>query len=133
MDRIPKRVMDSLKARFPQAEIRKWTREEEGGTVLYDIEFRQEGRKCEADIKEDGTIHNWEKEIAARDLPDVVRRTVERKYPKGVFTEIMAITAVTSGKETLEGYEIVVKTPDKGETEVTVAPDGKILEESGAR
>ncbi len=132
-DEIPKVVMDALKAKFPKAEIHKWTKEKEGNIVVYDIEFKQEGRKFEADIKEDGMIHNWEKEIAVKDLPDAVKKAVQEKHPKFTPQEIMEITAVKDGKDELEGYEIVLETADKKEVEVTVAPDGKILEDSGEK
>lgn len=133
LDKIPKVVMDALKAKFPKAEIHKWTKEKEGDIVIYDIEFKQEGRKFEADIREDGTIYNWEKEVADRDLPEAVKKVVETKYPKSTIKEIMEITAVNDGKDALEGYEIVLETADKKEVEVTVAPDGKILEDSGEK
>src|SRR5262245_51932134 len=55
-DEIPKKVMDALKAKFPKAEIDKWTKEKEGDKIVYDIEFKQDGKKFEADIFEDGTI-----------------------------------------------------------------------------
>ena len=45
---IPKKVMDALKAKFPKAEIHKWTKEKEGDAVVYDLEFTEAGRKCEA-------------------------------------------------------------------------------------
>lgn len=131
LDRIPKVVMDALKARFPEAEIQKWAREKEGDILVYDIEFKQQDRKFEADIKEDGTIHNWEKEIAAEDLPEAVMKAVETKYPESTIQEIMEITAVTEGKEALEAYEVVLETADNKEVEVAVAPDGEILEDSG--
>lgn len=83
-----------MKAKFPKAEIHKWTKEKEGDIVVYDIEFQQEDRKFEADIKEDGTIHNWEKQIPVKDLPDAVRKAVETKYPKAALKEVLAITAV---------------------------------------
>ena len=130
LDKIPKKVMDTLKAKFPKAEIHKWTMEKEGDKVVYDIEFKQEGRKFEADIFEDGTIHNWEKEIAAKDLPDAVKKAVDKKYPKSTIKEVMEITDVKDKKEMLEGYEIILDTADKKEVELTVAPDGKILEDS---
>ena len=133
LDKIPKKVMDALKTRFPKAEIHKWTKENEGGNVVYDIEFKQEGRKFEADIKEDGTIVNWEKEIAAKDLPDAVKKAVDKKYPKATLKEIMEITEVKDKKEALHGYEVVLLTADRKRVEVTVAPDGKILEDSGAK
>jgi hypothetical protein len=131
LDKIPKVVMDALKAKFPDAEIHKWTKEKEGDIVVYDIEFKQQDRKFEADIKEDGSIHNWEKEIAAEDLPEAVKKAAEEKYPNSIHKEIMEITAVKDGEDALEGYEIVLETADKKEVEVTVAPDGKILEDSG--
>jgi hypothetical protein len=134
LDKIPKKVMNTLKAKFPKAEIHKWTREKEGDIVIYDIEFKQEGRKFEADIKEDGTIHNWEKEVAVQYLPDAVKKAVEKKYPNSVLKEIMEITAVKNGKDEREGYEIVLETAGKkSEVEVMVAPDGRILEDSGKK
>jgi hypothetical protein len=132
-DKIPKKVMDALKAKFPKAEIDKWTKEKEGDKVVYDIEFKQEGKKFEADIFEDGTIHNWEKEIPAKDLPAAVTKAVEKKYPKATMKEVMQVTEVKDGKEALEGYEIVLETADKKSVELMVAPDGKILEDSSEK
>ena len=130
LDKIPKKVMDALKARFPRAEIHKWTQEKEGDAVVYDIEFKEGDRKCEADIKEDGTYVNFEREVAARDLPKAVTEAVEKKYPKAKMKEIMEITDVKGKDEKLEGYEIVLETADKKEVEVTIGPDGKVLEDS---
>jgi hypothetical protein len=133
LDKIPKAVMDALKAKFPKAEIHKWTKAKEGDDIVYDIEFTQAGRKCEADIKENGTYINFEKEIAAKDLPAAVSKAVDARYPKATLKEIMEITAVVGKAEKLEGYEIVLTTADKREVEVTIAPDGKILEDTGAK
>ncbi len=130
LDKIPKTVMDALKAKFPQAEIRKCTKEKEGDIIVYDIEFTQNEQKLEADIKEDGTIHNWEKQITAKQCPKAVKRAAKKAYPKSTFKEIMEITAVTDGKDALEGYEIVLETADKKVLELMLAPDGKIVEES---
>jgi len=132
LEKIPQIVMGALKAKFPKAEIQKWTKEKEGDIFVYDIEFQQEGRKFEADIKEDGAIHNWEKAIEIKDLPEAARKAVEAKYPNCIIKEIMEITAVHDGTDALEGYEIVLQTADKKDVEVTVAADGKILEDSGA-
>jgi uncharacterized membrane protein YkoI len=132
-EKIPEKVMSALKAKFPKAEIEKWTQEKENGVVLYDIEFKQANQKFEADIKEDGSIHNWEKQVAVQGLPAAVRKAVESRYPKGVIKEVMAITEVKAGKEMMEGYEILLDAAGGKEVEVTVAPDGKILEDSGQK
>lgn len=129
--RIPKKVMDGLHAKFAAAEVDKWTKEKEGDIFVYDIEFKRGGEKFEAEIKEDGTIHNWERAISAKDLPAAVKKAVEKNYPKAIMKEIMEIKTVKEGNDELEGYEIVLRVRDKKEVEVTVAPDGTILEDSG--
>ena len=97
-DKIPKAVMDALLAKFPKAKIDKCTKATEGGTVVYDIEFKQEGRKCEADIKEDGTYINYEQAIEAKDLPKAVKEAIDKKFPKATLKEIMEETEV-KGKD----------------------------------
>jgi uncharacterized membrane protein YkoI len=133
VDKIPKAVMDTLKAKFPKAKIDKWTKETENGKVMYDIEFKQDGRKTEADIAEDGTLLNFEREFDAKDLPKAVTEAVEKKYPRSKIKEVMEITDIKDKKEVHGGFEIVLKTADKKEVEVTVAKDGKVLEDSGAK
>ncbi|MBA4063351.1 MAG: hypothetical protein C0501_06495 [Isosphaera sp.] len=131
-DKIPKAVMDALQAKFPKAKIDKCTRAKEDGAVVYDIEFTQDGRKCEADIKEDGTYINYEKEIPAKDLPKAARDALDKRYPKATFKEVMEETEVKGKDEKVAAYEVVLETADKKEVEVKVSPDGKILEDSGA-
>lgn len=134
LDKIPKAVMGALKAKFPDPKIRKWTKETEKGKVVYDIEFTtKDGKKAEADIFEDGTIENYEMEFDARKLPKAVTAAVEKKYPKARMKEVMEITEIKDGKESHGGFEIVLETADKKDVEVTVAKDGKILEDTGEK
>ena len=130
-DKIPSNVMAVLTAKFPQAKIDKWSKEKEDGREVYDIEFKQGDRKFEADIFADGTIHNWEQQVAPGDLPPAVVQAVNKKFPHAVLKEVMAITDVKNGAEQLEGYEIVVQRRLKKDMEITIAPDGKILEGPG--
>lgn len=132
LDKIPKAVRDALAAKFPGAKVVKWGKETEGGKLVYDIEFTQNGRKAEADIAADGTVQNFEREFAAKDLPKAVTDAVAKRYPKAKTKEVMEITEIKDGKEVHGGFEIVLETADKKSVEVTVAKDGKILEDSGA-
>lgn len=131
--KIPNKVMEGLKGKFPHPVIENWTREKEGGMVLYDIEFKQEGQKFEADIKEDGSIDNWEKAIQSKDLPTAVRNAVGKKYPNSSIKEVMQTMVIKNGKDQLEGYEITLRTDSKKHVEVTIAPDGNMLEDSGVK
>src|SRR5262245_54260920 len=55
-DKAPPIVMDSIHSRFPGASVTNLEREKENGAIVYDFELKQNGRKYEADVKEDGTI-----------------------------------------------------------------------------
>lgn len=130
-DKIPKAVMDALLSKFPKAKVDKCTKAKEGDDVVYDIEFKEGTRKCEADIKENGGYINFEKAIEAKDLPKAVKDAIEKKYPKFSLKETMEETEVTGKDEKLSAYEVVLETADKTEVEVRVSPQGEILEDTG--
>jgi hypothetical protein len=132
-EKLPQKVMDALKAKFPKAVIKKWDKEKEGDDVVYDVEFEVGGVKYEADIKEDGTILEYEKEIAIKDLPKAVTEAIEKKYPKSKLEEAMEITKIKDKKESPGGYEVTLETKDKKKVEVTVSAEGKILEDSSEK
>ena len=124
----PAAVMQTLRTRFPDAEIQKWSKETVHGVVLYDVEFTQHGHKLEADIRADGSVDNWESEVQLQDVPAAVRQTIQTKYPGATVRTILASNAVRDGKDELEGFEVVLATKDGKQVEITVAPDGKVLE-----
>jgi hypothetical protein len=133
LDKIPKAVMNALHSKFPKAKIDKCTKAKEGNDIVYDIEFKEGTRKCEADIKENGTYINYEKAINAKDLPKVVRAAIEKKYPKASLKEVMEETEVHGKTEKRSAYEVIVVTAEKKELEVRVSPEGKILEDKGEK
>jgi uncharacterized membrane protein YkoI len=130
---IPKKVATTLLAKFPKAQIDTWTKEKEGDAFAYDIEFKQDGHRFGAYIKEDGTLLSWEREVAVKNLPRPVAAAVDRKYPKSRIKEAMEGFEVKDGKDVLDSYEVVVETAEKREVELTIAPDGRILEDSGEK
>ncbi len=129
---VPAKVRAALEARFPGAEIREWSQEKEGDIVVVDVEFEVDGRKLEADIKEDGTLHNWEQQIPESDLPAAVRNAVASRYPGAALKEIMETRAVREGEDVIEEYEIILATGAARDVEVTLAPDGTFLEDAGS-
>ncbi|HJQ97449.1 MAG TPA: hypothetical protein VJ826_03990 [Candidatus Polarisedimenticolaceae bacterium] len=125
----PAPVVEALHKRFPGATIEKWSKENEHGVVLYDVEFLQDGHKLEADVKQDGTIDNWEREIPESELPEAARAGALAAHPGAKILQVMACTRVAGGRDELEGYEILLQPPKGKKAEVTVAPDGKVLED----
>ena len=131
-DQVPKAVMNALLAKFPKAAIDICVKATEGGEVIYDIEFKQEGRKFEADIKANGTYLNYEQAIEITALPEAVIAAIEKRYPRSVLKEIMQETEITGKTEQLSAYEVIIDTVGKGQVEVRVSPEGKVLEDTGA-
>lgn len=132
LDKVPKKVMDAVKARFPGAELTSVEKETEDGKVVYDIELKHKDRKYEMDILEDGTVVEIEKEISAKDLPEAVTRSLEAKFPKATIKEVMEMTKVIGKEEKLYGYEVELVTADKRKLEIEFAPDGTILKSEKA-
>jgi uncharacterized membrane protein YkoI len=127
LDKVPQKVMEAVKARFPGAELTSVSKETADGQVIYDIELKHQGRKYEMDIKEDGTVLEVEKEIAVKDLPAPVTKALLAKYPNATIKEIMEVNLVKGKQETPDHYEVLLVTADKKELEVEVSLDGKTV------
>ena len=127
-DKLPQKVKDTLKTRWATAKITVATKTMENGAVVYDIEMTQDGKKREADIKEDGSIVNFENEIAIKDLPKAVADAVKAKHPDAKIKEAMETLVIKDGKDTVDEYEVLLVTGDNKEVELTVSPDGKKIE-----
>ena len=131
LDKVPKAVMDSIKGRFPNCEIASVEKEKEDTKIVYDIELKHEGRKYEMDILEDGTILEVEKEIALKDAPEALIKTVKEKFPGATIKDVMEVNKVKDKKETPDHYEVTIETADKKTQEVIVSLDGKEVKTEG--
>ena len=131
LDKVPKKVMDAVKARFPGARITSVEKETADGKVVYDIELTQKGRKYEMDILEDGTVLEVEKEVPAKDVPEAVTKALKAKYPGATVKVVMEVNKVKDRKETPDHYEVTLETADKKEVEVIVSLDGKTVKGPG--
>ena|SRR5438552_14500331 len=125
-DKLPQKVKDALKARFPGYMVTQATKELENGQVIYDIEMTVGGKKHEMDCKEDGTIVDIQNEIDAKDLPAAALNAIKAKYPGSTIKEVGEILVVKDKKETRDHFEVMIETADKKEMELTVSLDGKI-------
>ena len=128
--KLPQKVMATLKARFPGASITTATKTVENGGIVYDVEMTRNGRKHEMDVREDGSIVNFENEIGVKDLPRAVIEAVNAAYPQCTITEAMEVMVIKNQKDTVEEYEVLIVTAGKKELELTVSPDGKSIEAS---
>ena len=126
--KLPPKVADAVKLRFPGATITQVTKETENGEIVYDIEMTRAGKKHEMDCKEDGTLIDLQNEVPASELPAGAADAIKKKYPGSSIKEVGEILVAKDGKETKDHFEVIIQTADKKETELTVNLDGTIEE-----
>src|SRR5262249_1379676 len=131
IDKVPKKVMAAVKARFPGAKITTAGKGTTDGKVVWDIELTLKGRKYEMDIQDDGTVLEVEKEVKGDEVPEGGTKALKAKYPKAKVKVIMEVNKVKDKKEVPDHYEVTLETEGKKEIEVIVSLDGKSVKASG--
>ena len=130
LDKVPKAVLETVKKRFPKAEVKEASKEVTDGKTFYEVTLKQDDKNIDATLTPEGEITTIEKEIAFKDLPKAVAETFEKKYPKAKYTIVEEVIKVKDGKETLEYYEALLVTADKKTFEAEVLPDGQFKGET---
>ncbi|HYT92197.1 MAG TPA: hypothetical protein VEL76_26010, partial [Gemmataceae bacterium] len=126
LDKVPKAVMDTVKARFPGAKLIGASSEKTGDKLIYEVELEFKGLHHDVTLEPDGKLTLIEREIAFKNLPKKVQKTLQKANPKATYKLIEEVIKVAGGKDTLEYYEAHLETADKKEVEVIVLPDGTL-------
>ena len=128
LDRVPKAVMDSAKAKFPGAQIKVASEEtEDGKPPVYALEMKHHRHNVDVTFKADGTVVLVETAVPEKELPKVVRRAVVHRYPGA---SVMGAESVKKGpevKKQADYYEFYLMTADEKPALVQVDPNGKVL------
>src|SRR5437764_9808159 len=82
LTKVPRPVLEAVKARFAEAKITGVTKEKEDGKTVYEVTIKDKGQNVDVTVTPEGTITLIEKTITAKELPKAVARTLEEKYPK---------------------------------------------------
>ena len=127
LDKLPKPVLNAVKARFPRAELKGAGKETEDGKTVFEVALVNQGQKIDVTLTADGKIAEMEKEIDATKLPKAVSGALDGKYPKAMYKRVEEVIKVEGGTEKLAHYEVLLVTADKKTVEVEVGADGKIL------
>lgn len=123
LDKVPAKVKEAVKAKFPDAEIVAAEKEKDKDKTIYELNIKVKGQEIDVELTEDGKIISIEKTIAAKDLPKVVAEALEKKYPKAEITKAEEIT-----KDDKTSYEMLIKVGGK-KLEVVFDAQGKFIEE----
>lgn len=123
---VPKGGVEAVRAMFPHAKIEGAAKETEDGKTVFEVTLKQKGLNIDVTLDTDGKIQLVEREIAAKDLPAAVKKTLEAKYPKASYKVVEQVDAMKNGKPQLDFFEAHLVTVEDQSIEVAVAPDGKI-------
>jgi uncharacterized membrane protein YkoI len=125
LDKVPKPVMDAVKAKFPDAKLTGAAKETEGGKTIFEVAFTFKGHKYEVECSADGAFVAIDKQLDAKELPKAITKTLEEKYPGAKYDVIEEVTK----NDKIAEYEVELTTADKKKVEVVLDPFGKILKE----
>jgi hypothetical protein len=128
LDKLPKAVVDAVKAKFPKAEMKSAMKEKEDGKITYEVTIADGETKVDVDVTEAGVITGFEKAVALKDLPKVITDAVAAKYPACKAKSGEVVYTIKDGKDVLSYYEVTV-TVDGKDVELEILEDGKLKSE----
>src|SRR5262249_17356136 len=124
LEKVPKAVMDAVKARFEGAKLLGATTEKEDGKTVYEVSLTYKGHHHDGTLQTDGKILSIERTIPAKDLPNAAAEALAAKSPKATYK---IVEELLKGDGKLHAYEALLVTADKKKLEVVLDPDGKVL------
>jgi uncharacterized membrane protein YkoI len=127
LDKLPKAVLDAVKVKFPNAEIKKAATEIEEGKRVYEISLTYRQHNYDVTFTAEGKITDVEKQIDAKELPKTVAKALGAKYPKATLTRVEELS---KGDDKVSGYEVLLVTAEKKKFEVELDARGKIIKET---
>ncbi len=127
LEKLPKAVTAAVKKAFSKATLVSALQKKEDGETLYEVTVKENGKRIEITLEEDGEIEEIEKEIDLKDLPKAVTDALKAKFPQATLKSAEAEYDVDDGKQELESYEVKLVTADQKKVEAKVKPDGTIV------
>jgi uncharacterized membrane protein YkoI len=127
LDKVPKAVSETIKKRFPKAEVTSASKEAEDGKTVYEVQLTDAGHKCDVTVTPEGQLVSIERTIAEKDLPKTTAATLKEKWPGAKYEIIEEVIHVKDGKESMDYYEVLMTTADKKKVEACVDASGKVV------
>lgn len=122
LNKLPKAVVEAVKAKFAGATLVSAEKEKEDGKTVYEVNIKHKGHTIEVTVTPEGKIVSVEKTIKANELPEAVATALKKKYPRAT---IKVIEELSKGDK-VTGYEVLLVTAGKKTVEVVFDPSGKI-------
>jgi hypothetical protein len=125
LDKLPKPVVDAVKAKFPKAKMESAVKSTADGKTMYEVTLKAGALGIDVTLTDAGKITQIERELEAKDVPKVVAEALEKKYPQAAVKRIEEL----SKDNKIVSYEMLIDTAAKKTLEVYFDPAGKFLQE----
>jgi uncharacterized membrane protein YkoI len=122
---LPPVVTKAIKAKFPQAEIKSAEKGEEEGKPIIEVTIISDKHSIDVTLSPKGEILSMEKTLKMNELPKVMKKSLNAKYPHSTVKLIEEVWE----HDKLTGYEGTIITTDKKSVEVNFDPKGKLIED----
>jgi uncharacterized membrane protein YkoI len=128
LEKVPRPVLDAVKARFKDAKLTGAAREKEKDQWVYEVSLTEKGKDKNVDVTltPEGELLTIERAIDAKDLPKAAAMVLGNKYPRATYKVVEEIIKVEKRQEKLDFYEVLLVAADKKTFEVQVTAEGKI-------
>jgi hypothetical protein len=105
---VPRAVLDATAARYPNADMTNFAREEESGKTTFEVQLKVNGARIEIDVSPEGKILSEERTISIKELPDAVRSGLAAsRYSSARVLRIEKVTDVDGAQAPT--YELLVQ------------------------
>jgi uncharacterized membrane protein YkoI len=123
LDKLPKNVVDTVKAKYPKAVLKHAYKDTVDGKLVYEVGIDIDKTHLHAFVTADGKLTAIHKEIDTKDTPQKVLKAVEAKYPK---SKVDGVEEQSDADGKVTGYEVTIQASDGSTIEVVVDTSGKI-------
>lgn len=117
---VPPAVLKAFEQAYPKAKMKGFSKEENEGKMVYEIESVEGKFRRDILYNPDGTVVSVEESLSFAELPQAVRDAIAKEYPKAKATRCEKII-----KGSTTQFEVVLKS-GKEKYEVIFESDGKI-------
>ncbi len=118
---VPKAVVETFRKSYPNATIKGYAKEVDEGKTVYEIESTEGNVHRDVTYAADGILQTIEESLPFSDLPEPVRNTITKEYPKG---KISISEKVIKGSTTQ--FEVLVKSTGR-KYELVLNGDGTLV------
>src|SRR5271155_5211444 len=106
LDKLPKNIVDAVKAKWPKAEVKHASKDTVDGKVVYEVGLNIDKQHLHALLTAEGKLFEIHQDIDKKDVPEKVMKAVEGKYLKA---KVEGIEKMSDADGKVLGYEVTIE------------------------